>query len=102
MDQDEVMDEDLANLDRDALIAEVKRLRTGSGSTGTVQVMNSAGIIRSCGDFSLKRPIPFPEFLTGRSFSADASDIGSRSIDSCRTHHERKMISRTGDESRFR
>ena len=43
------MDDDLTNLSRDDLIAEVIRLRNGIRAHATAAAMNSAGITRSYG-----------------------------------------------------
>ena len=87
------MDDDLANLTREGLIAEVMRLRTGIRATATVAVTICAGIIHSFGTFCQSLFRKTSPSLTGLSFCGVASSIGSHSTDNFQTLHARMQTS---------
>jgi hypothetical protein len=72
------METDLEEKTREELIAEVKKLRQGIRQHVTVRDTNSAGIIRRCGDYCLRKPILSRLSRSGLNSCKVASDIVSR------------------------
>ena len=79
------MDEDLEAMTREQLVAEAKRLRAGSGRTGTVLDMRSAGITLRSGASYPRRPTRCRRSPRGRSSSAAACATASPWTSSCPT-----------------
>jgi hypothetical protein len=81
------MDDDLASLTREQLIAEVIRLRAGIRAIATAAGTICAGIIQSfgiCCRSGYGKTSPSP---TGLSFYATVSSTGKRSTGNCATRH---------------
>ena len=88
-----VVDDDLSELDREALIAEVKRLRAGIRSHRDSSGHELCWHHPTCGVCYLNEPIPSRPFPSGRSSCADVSSTGSRWIGSSRTRRALKSNS---------
>lgn len=84
------MDEDVENMDRPALISEVKRLRAAIREHRDARAMSSVGIIHGFG-FSCQKVLPHSQSCQiGRSSCAAALNIASLWIANCLKHRELK------------
>ena len=72
MTRDQYLDEDLQRMSRQQLIEEVKALRQAFVDIVMPVATNSAGIIRSSGDYFPRRATPFPWCRSGRNSCAAA------------------------------